>query len=160
MVMHCWVLLLQEEQLPPALQQELSQLEQFCCGSFYGQRVEPLRAVSYRSYQEELRWVAGPVSASRPEVQQQLLAFLHIAHVVPSSHAGLPSCRVVAGTGDDLNYVLVQPYRTALVATFTLQQLADKHTECIVLAHDWRLPVHAGGCWVGRILCAVCLLSS
>jgi hypothetical protein len=56
-LMHCWVLLLQDEQLPPALQQELSQLEQFCCGSFYGQRVEPLRPVSFRSYQEELRWV-------------------------------------------------------------------------------------------------------
>jgi hypothetical protein len=68
--MHCWVLLLQDEQLPAALQQELSQLEQFCCGSFYGQRVEPLRPVSFRSYQEELRWVAVLASASRQEVQQ------------------------------------------------------------------------------------------
>jgi hypothetical protein len=68
--LHCWVLLLQDEQLTPALQQELSQLEHFCFGSFFGQRVEPLRPVSFRSYQEELRWVAVPVPASRHCVQQ------------------------------------------------------------------------------------------
>jgi hypothetical protein len=48
------VLSLQDEQMPAALRQEFDQLEQFCCGSFYGQRVERLRPVSFRSYKEEL----------------------------------------------------------------------------------------------------------
>lgn len=45
---------LQDEQLSAALREELSQLERFCCGTFYGQRVEPLRPVSFNVYREEL----------------------------------------------------------------------------------------------------------
>lgn len=51
---HMTHLPLQDEQLSAALREELSQLERFCCGTFYGQRVEPLRPVSFNVYREEL----------------------------------------------------------------------------------------------------------
>ena len=43
--------------MPPALLAEFKALECFCTGVFYGQRVDPLKPISYSVYAKELRWV-------------------------------------------------------------------------------------------------------
>ncbi|WIA30518.1 hypothetical protein OEZ86_000602 [Tetradesmus obliquus] len=71
---------LKDEQLSAALREELSQLERFCCGTFYGQRVEPLRPVSFNVYREELWRMLGWAHTERGVPLEQL----RLATLVPS----------------------------------------------------------------------------
>ncbi len=45
---------LHERELPAPLLAELEALREFACGVFYGQRVEPLRPVSFKAYRQQL----------------------------------------------------------------------------------------------------------
>jgi hypothetical protein len=89
-----WLMSLQDEQLSPALQQELSQLEHFCCGSFFGQRVEPLRPVSFKCYREELGWVLLPVLLARGRFTACASASKQQAATFVAKHVSLLSSAV------------------------------------------------------------------
>lgn len=81
----------QPAEVPNHLQQEFAALEHFSCGVFYGQRVEPLRQVSYKSYKKELL---------------RFLGYVHRAHDVPLAELHLQS--LLPGSGRDAVSLLMQ----------------------------------------------------
>lgn len=72
---------LQPAEIPDHLQKELAGLEAFCCGVFYGQRVGPLRPVSFTSYKKELLRFLGYVHSTHGVPLGQL----HLHSLLPSS---------------------------------------------------------------------------